>query len=76
MFAPEIIQPLFDLADPKNQPAGTASAATSNGTAPPKQSPQTAAPGAPGTKTEGTPKWPETAGSTPRNQVLTTKIWR
>jgi len=52
VFTAEIIQPIFDLADPNKRPEPTANGATV------KASPQ---------KTlDSTPKWPDTAGSTPK----------
>jgi RNA-binding protein 16 len=52
VFTADIIQPIFDLADPNKRPEPT-----SNGGIV-KASPQKAL--------DGTPKWPETAGSTPK----------
>lgn len=53
VFTADIIQPIFDLADPSKR-----SEPTSNGGTLIKASPQKAL--------DGTPKWPETAGSTPK----------
>lgn len=52
VFTADIIQPIFDLADPNKRPEPTANGGTV------KASPQKAL--------DGTPKWPETAGSTPK----------
>jgi RNA-binding protein 16 len=52
VFTADIIQPIFDLADPNKRPEPTANGGIV------KASPQKAH--------DGTPKWPETAGSTPK----------